>query len=297
MNCAKAFASIVILLVVACSLAPASPAASDPGAKKGLESPFFAMDTATKDAKHQSAESQAAMVKELGYAGIGCDIGALPDMLKAVEAQGLKLFAVYVGASVAPNKPRYDARLKNVIESLKGRDTFIWLFITDGKPSATEHDARAVEIVQEVADMAAESGLGVALYPHTAFWMERVEDAVRVAKKAERKNVGVTFNLCHWLKVNKEENLKPLLKLALPHLVLVTINGADSAGKDWTTLIQTLDRGTFDIYGFMKTLKGLGYRGPVGFQGYGIKGDAHENLRRTIDAWRSMSRRLAAEKE
>ncbi len=295
MNYAKSFASVLVLAAVACSLAPARPAESDAGAKKGLQNPFFAMDTATKDAKHQSAESQAAMVKELGYAGIGCDIGAMPDMLKAVEAQGLKLFAVYVGASVDPSKPKYDARLKNVIQSLKGRGTFIWLFITDGKPSATEHDAKAVAIVREVADMAAESGLGVALYPHTAFWMERVEDAVRVAKKAERKNVGVTFNLCHWLKVDEEENLKPLLKLALPHLVLVTINGADSGGKDWTTLIQTLDRGTFDMHNFMKTLKGLGYTGPVGFQGYGIKGDAHENLRRTINAWRKLSDRIASE--
>jgi sugar phosphate isomerase/epimerase len=295
MNCAKGFAFIVILLVVACSLAPAIPAASDVGAKKGLENPFFAMDTSTKDAKHQSAESQAAMVDELGYDGVGCDIGALPGMLKAVEAEGLKLFAVYVGASVDPNKPKYDARLKDVIQSLKGRDTFIWLFITDGKPSATEHDARAVEIVREVADMAAESGLGVALYPHTNFWMERVEDAVRVAKKTGRKNVGVTFNLCHWLKVDKEENLKPLLKLAMPHLVLVTINGADSGGKDWTTLIQTLDRGTFDILGFLKTLAGLGYTGPIGFQGYGIKGDAYDNLKRTMDAWRKLSDRIARE--
>jgi sugar phosphate isomerase/epimerase len=296
MNVAKGFVSVLVLAAAASLLAPASPAASEAGAKKGLQNPFFAMDTATKDAKHQSAESQAAMVKELGYAGIGCDIAAMPSMLKAVEDCGLKLYAVYVGASVDPTKPKYDARLKGVIETLKGRETLVWLFITGGKPSANEEDARGVEIVREIADMAAESGLGVALYPHTGFWIERVEDAVRVAKKADRKNVGVTFNLCHWLMVDREESLLSLLKLAMPHLLVVTINGADSGGKDWTTLIQTLDRGSFDMLGFLKTLKELGYGGPIGFQGYGIKGDAEENLKRTMSAWQLFSEKIAAEK-
>lgn len=259
--------------------------------------PFFAMDTATKDAEHQSAESQAAMVKELGYAGMACDVGATPEMLKAVEANGLKLFAVYAGASIDPNQPRYDARLKDVIKSLKGRETFIWLFITGGKPSSPDGDPRTVEIVGEIADAAAESGLRVALYPHTDFYLEGVGDAVRVAKKSDRKNVGVTFNLCHWLKVDREENMKPLMKLAMPYLYLVTINGADSGGKDWSTLIQTLDRGSFDVFKFVKTLKELGYTGPIGFQGYGIKGDAHDNLKRTMEAWRKLSTRLTGEQK
>ncbi len=37
--------------------------------------PFFAMDTATKDDKHKTAKQQVQMVKELGYAGIGCTAG------------------------------------------------------------------------------------------------------------------------------------------------------------------------------------------------------------------------------
>jgi sugar phosphate isomerase/epimerase len=289
----KVFAAMLVVVMSLCF----ATQAEDGSKKEGLTNPFFAMDTATKDAEHQSAESQAAMVKELGDAGMACDVGATPEILKAVEANGLKLFAVYAGASIDPNQPKYDPRLKDAIKSLKGRDTFIWLFITGAKPSSPDGDPRAVEIVREVADMATESGLRVALYPHTDFWLERVEDAVRVAKKAERKNVGVTFNLCHWLKVDREENMKPLTELAMPYLYLVTINGADSGGKDWSTLIQTLDRGTFDIFNFLKTLKESGYAGPVGFQGYGIKGDAHDNLKRTMEAWRRLSTRLAAEEK
>ena len=57
--------------------------------------------------------------------------------------------------------------------------------------------------------------------------MERIEDAVRVADKVDRPNVGVMFNLCHWLRVNKERNYKPLLAQAMPRLWAVSINGAD----------------------------------------------------------------------
>jgi len=79
---------------------------------------------------------------------------------------------------------------------------------------------------------------------------------------------------------------------ALPRLFVVSINGADTDGKDWKTLIQTLDRGTFDMKGFLETLRDAGYTGPIGFQGYGIGGDAQDNLRRTMTAWEKHSQVL-----
>jgi len=292
----KTIVSILLSVVGLCSVSkPSVRPVAEGSQTKGLTNPFFAMDTATD--RKASPKAQAEMVNELGYAGIGCDIKAMPDMLKAVDDCGTKLFTVYVGANVDPAKPKYDPQLKDVLKSLKGRDTIIWLFITGAKPSNADRDEQAVAIVQEVADLAADSGLRLALYPHTGFYVERVEDALRVMKKANRKNVGVTFNLCHWLRVDKEENMVPLLQLALPHLFVVTINGADSGGKNWDTLIQTLDRGTFDNYKFLKTLRDLGYTGPIGFQGYAIKGDARDNLKRTIAAWRILSARIASEQK
>jgi len=41
--------------------------------------------------------------------------------------------------------------------------------------------------------------------------------------------------------------MERVLKLAMPRLSLVTINGADRNGRDWGQLIQPLDRGDFDI--------------------------------------------------
>ena len=261
--------------------------------------PFFAMDTATKDAKHKTAKQQVEMLKELGYEGIGCTAGpGVAEMLKEVDKNSLRLFAVYLGANIDADQPKYGPELKEAIEVLKGRNAILWLFVLSKKhkPSSPEGDARAVQVIQEISDMAAEAGLRIALYPHHGFWVERVEDAVRVARKVDRKNVGVTFNLCHWLMVNDEKNMKSLLNSAMPYLSVVSINGANSGGKDWKQLIQTLDRGTFDMFKFLKTLEDAGYTGPIGLQGYGIAGDAHQNLKRSMSKWRQLSKRLAAAK-
>lgn len=259
--------------------------------------PFFAMDTATKDDKHKTAKEQVEMVKELGYAGIGCTAGeGVGEMLEELDKNGLRLFAVYLGANIDADQQKYGPELKEAIEVLKGRNSILWLFVQSKKlkPSSLEGDARAVQVIREIADAAAESGLRVALYPHTGFWVERVEDAIRVAKKVNRKNVGVTFNLCHWLRTDDEKNMKSILKSAMPYLFVVSINGADSGGKDWKQLIQTLDRGSFNILRFLKALKNSGYTGPIGLQGYGIGGDAYENLKRSMSAWRKLSEKITA---
>jgi sugar phosphate isomerase/epimerase len=66
----------------------------------------------------------------------------------------------------------------------------------------------------------------------------------------------------------------------------VSINGADHEG-DWDRLIQTLDRGAFDVKGFLSAIRSLGYKGPVALQCYAIQGDREENLTRSMRAWRS----------
>jgi sugar phosphate isomerase/epimerase len=262
--------------------------------------PFFAMDTATKDASRTTAAQQAQMLQDLGYAGIGPGyegVGPLTEMLKELDARDLQLFAIYTGINIDAGTQPYDPSLRDTMKLLEGRNAILWLFAQSGthKPSTPEGDARAVEILRELSDTAAAYQVRISLYPHHAFWVETVEDAVRVAQKVDRPNIGVTFNLCHWLRVSESRDARTVIEKAMPYLSVVSINGADADGKDWKALIQTLDRGTFDVRGFLEILRDAGYSGPIGFQGYGIGGDAYDNLKRTMGAWQRLSQVLCGE--
>jgi len=252
---------------------------------------FFAMDTGTKDAQHQTAEAQVALIKDLGFAGIGpiyTTSAAMREMLVALDRQQLKLFAEYVGLdldAVSPVTPQ----IRDAISQLQGRGAVLWLYVTSKKfkPSDAAGDALAVPLLREVAALAEPAGVRVALYPHAGMWVQRVEDAVRLSRQVDRKNVGVTFNLCHWLKVDGKA-LEERLEDAKPYLFVVTLNGADVDGKDWAHLIQPLDAGSFDVGRVLAKLKQMGYAGPIGLQHFGIGGDARTNLQRSMNGWRRL---------
>jgi sugar phosphate isomerase/epimerase len=297
---AAALLASTLALVPAGAGSPGAGRAAGPATApaKPSPNPFFAFCMDTHDSQKRSLAQQAELLKELGYDGAGhLWLDRLGERLQTLDKAGLRLFQVYLRVRIAPGKPPYDPKLKEAVGLLKGRRAMLALLMEGLGPSDPAGDARAVEIVREIADLARPSGVQVALYPHAGFWLERVEDAVRVAGKAARPDVGVMFNLCHWLKTDDERNLKRVLSLAKPHLFAVSIHGADTAAEihagkgNW---IQPLDSGSFDVYALLKTLRDLGYKGPVGLQCYGLGGDAREHLARSMAAWRKLCKRLCA---
>ena len=256
--------------------------------------PFFAMDNIARG----GPDVAPAMLKELGYDGFG---GRVPDetMLPAIKARGLKFFNGYHVLDLNPTQPAPEAALRRWLVAVRGQDTALWLAINkvaraDGTlypVSSPEADAYVLSQLRAIAEVAHVNGVRVALYPHTAFWLARVEDALRVADQLDRPDVGVTFNLCHWLKVEgAERDPVPALRAALPRLMFVSISGADTGdtkAMGWDRLIQPLDAGTYDLAGFMRTLNKVGYAGPVGFQGFNIKLEPRVVLARSMTAWRS----------
>jgi sugar phosphate isomerase/epimerase len=273
------------LLLIAALLTPA--VAGEPSHAK--TNGFFAFCIDTHDAKKRNLEQQATLLKELGYDGVGhLWLNNIPERLKTLDAAGLKLFQITMSVDITPGKQAYDPKFKEIMPLLKGRGVQFVLLMNGLKPSNPAGDARAVEIVREMAAVARDSGAQVLLYPHSNNWMERIEDAVRVADKVDRPNVGVMFNLCHWLRVNKDRNYKAVLAQAMPRLWAVSISGADEFDDKpgWAHYIQPLGRGSFDMAAFLKTLRQLGYTGPIGLQCFGIPGDVRDNLAESMKAWR-----------
>ena len=115
-------------------------------------------------------EQQAKTLKELGFDGISYNYTKPADLAawqKAFKAQGLKIYGLYVYTFI--DKPEhYDPAFKEAIKMLKGTDTMIWMTLRETKVKG-DHDAEAVKMVQEIADLAQASGVRVALYGHAGF--------------------------------------------------------------------------------------------------------------------------------
>ena len=294
-NLTRVFAAAGALLGVAVILAGAFSACAQGGPDAAQASPqsrpFFPFCIDWHDAKKRNFAQQAQMLKELGYPGVGhIWLDNVAERLKTLDEAGLKLFQITMTVDLTPGKPAYDARFTNVLSLIKGRHVQFCLLINGAKPSDVSADEGGVKVLREMADLASDSGSELLLYPHVGCWVERIEDSVRVANEVDRPNVGSMFNLCHWLRVDKSRDYRPLLKAAMPRLWAVSINGADVLDEKpgWQHYIQPLDAGSFDVCALLKTLKELGYKGPVGLQCYGIGGDAREHLARSMAAWQKL---------
>ncbi|MEO0332028.1 MAG: TIM barrel protein, partial [Bacteroidota bacterium] len=217
----------------------------------------------------------------------------------------LQLYTIYVNINLDNPEQPYDSRLINVLEQIAGTNTMPWFYITSKQypPSSVEYDSLAVPILQQMADLAHQYGIRVMLYPHRNFWIESVEDAIRVAKKVNRRTLGMTFNLCHYLanchsqKQDPMSQLPVLAEAAEPYIFAISLNGADSvpAGKNdiWASFIQPLGEGSFDTYTFLKTFLDLGFAGSIGLQCYSIDQDKAVHLQQSRKAWQKFQQKYA----
>jgi len=248
--------------------------------------PFFAMDTGITGDPEKVAEA----LQELGYDGLGGSGTSVAPLRKALEGQGSRLWNVYLNLKFEKGIPALTPDLRQIIDNLKGHDSFLWISIIE---VADKTDETAAAAITEIADYAKASGVKISLYPHSGFWMSRFSDAARVAAKLDREDVGITFNLCHWLKVEGDIDPIPAIGREAKRLQFVTINGADrgdTKAMNWDRLIQPLDRGSYDVDGFLKRLQEEAkWNGPIGLQAYGVPGDRRQNLARSMAAWRKMT--------
>jgi sugar phosphate isomerase/epimerase len=273
------------LLVYLCTL----------GALAAAERPvFFAMDTAARLAPTECAQ----VLADLGYAGLGGRPATAKAHADALKAKGLVYFNGYHVANFPSGQADLPVELTQAVDGLAGTGGTLWLAINKvtlplGLSMGPEYgDTVVVPQLRQLVAYARTKGVKVSLYPHAGFWAAQFETCVRVASKVDDPNLGVTFNLCHWLKVEgSERDPLPLIKDALPRLNFITINGADTGDTQnlgWDKLIQPLGRGTYDVGAFVAKARAAGYRGPFGFQGYGIKMEPKELLKETMEGWKKV---------
>jgi sugar phosphate isomerase/epimerase len=251
-----------------------------------LTNPIYVQSTGLSG----SVENRVQMVAEAGYDGIMWEgpSGDIPAVLSALDAQGLGMIGLWRPAN---GDIPSDAAL------LDGTEAQLMLYATGG---AYSNDDAVISDIAAVADLVKDEGRLVTLYPHAGDYVETIDDAVRIIEKLNRDNVGLSFNLCHSLMYHSVNNLNfadrfdSLLQKAWPYIQAVSINGADSVGYDWGTLIRPLGEGNFDTFGLVKTVIEKGYTGPFLLQAFGIGGDIPAHLAQSFSVWEDYKNLLPA---
>jgi sugar phosphate isomerase/epimerase len=274
-----------LLLSLACVIHVASAAPN----------PFFVFDNGLNGEQLKTIDAQLDLVRQIGFDGLSWRTDSperVKQVLDGVKRRGLKLFAIYANLELKDGQLVSDPRLKEIIPLCQGTGTLLWLTLSSKQfqNSDPAGDDVALAGLRELADVCEAHGVRIALYPHVGLWVHRVEDALRVVKKVDRRNVGLTFNLCHALMDVAEDRLPALLEEVAPHLLVVSLNGADShpSKHGWPQLIQPLGQGSYDVGIVLKKLQAIGFKDPIGLQCYNIKGDPRTLLIGSMEAWRKL---------
>jgi len=220
---------------------------------------------------------EAAILKELGYAGVSQvkqSGEALAALIQSYDHAGLRVLSVYLNVNDAPLTAEQLLPLAN-------RNAMLELTVTQISPGT-------VAAVRQTAELAAGMNIRAALYPHSGFAVARMDQAMELIEKVDHPNLGVMFNLCHFLKSEDPATLESVLLKAGNRLFAVSTSGADTAGTEWNALIQPLNQGDFPQKRLFATLQLLNFQGPVALQCYGVKGDKKDNLEKSMTAWRAI---------
>ena len=227
-----------------------------------------------------SYDEEARLLKKLGFDGIsqvhaGDGGEKLAERIAAFDKQGLKVLSIYLDAGEQPIDPK-------VYQALANRSGMIELTVTTINP-------KVIDSIRKTAGRAGEMKIRVALYPHFGNAVATMPQALALIEKINHPNVGVMFNLCHFLKSENPDDLEEVLGKAAPHLFSVSTCGADADGTTWARLIQPLNEGSFPQSRLLNHLQKLNYTGPVTLQCYAIKGDRQKNLQASIAAWKKLT--------
>ena len=270
-----------------------------------MDNPIYAMDTYFRSSIcRYPFDVRCEITRELGCEGTCLSLlddrawEELPLLPEAASRHGLNVTSVYMTFPLAEDDTDPQAnRLLEVARTVQGTDTIEVALKTAGDEltrSDPAGDDLAARWLEKLLKIAAPRGITVALYPHLFFWMERVDDALRLLERLAHPHLRLSFAGFHWYAADRKA-LPERIEAAAPYLHRVNLNGSRPApaGSKTPASIEPLDSGEMDNFALLALLRRAGFTGPIGLQGFSIGGDVYAQLARSVNALRDMQRRLA----
>ena len=233
------------------------------------------------DNQKRTPEQRAAMVAKMGLTKVAYDwrgehVAEFEQEILAYKKHGIEFFAFW---SQHPEAFRLFEKYQLHPQ--------IWVMMS-GKGETQEAKIKsAAEGLLPTIAKAAAIGSKVAIYNHGG-WGGEPENMVAVCEYLKKHhvvtNVGVVYNLHHGH--GHLSRLDEALKLMLPHLLCLNLNGMDIGGDAKGRKILPIGVGTEDLK-VLKQVRGSGYAGPVGILNHTME-DAEGRLLDNLDGLRHL---------
>ena len=249
------------------------------------------------DSKERSPAERATMLKELGITQLAYDwrdkhLPTFADEIKTLRKADIKLKAVWFWINGGSGQT-LDETNNFILKTLKdnGVKTELWLSFNDnffGGLSDDEKLKKAVRAIGEINRKVREIGCTLHLYNHGNWFGEPVNQ-VRIIQDIGASDIGIVYNFHHAR--HQVSNFPDLLKIMLPYLSTVNINGMRQDGP----MILPVGAGDLEL-SMLKELKKSGFNGTIGVLGHVEDEDAKVVLQKNIDGLKELLKELGETK-
>ena len=233
---------------------------------------------------------QVHALKKIGFSGATLTLGGDRKKVdanfsafgKEIKSGDFQVYAAHHAFDVGGNNKKNIEHTTWAIDKVKSVGADFWLILRSKKEQKVSK-AQLLKAINTVADLCKKKGVRCVLYPHDNTLMESAEEAIDLLKKSKRKDLFISFHLCHEIRAGNGNRLEEVAKKVKPYLRLASISGANDQyvdnSKDWSKTIQPLDKGSYDLSKFIKALQSIDYKGPIILHTFAldkVKADHHQ---------------------
>ena len=285
------FARVIGTLFLFAMLGACQPSANSK-IPLNVPNPIFAMSYGFPDF---SIEEQIDFLAGSGFDGIALHIWndeTFENLWRAqqkaqVTAGHFKIFGLYMPVDI--QNSRHRELLSRVIDAVEAQSIPLW--VTTKNREVSESDI--VAFYRELTREAAAKSVDIVIYPHDRHFILSAEGSLKIIRQVEADNLYTTLHLNHELRKGNGARLEAVVRNVMPYVKLASLSGANELGlynqgsRDWSDVVQALTQTKFDVHIFYKLLQRYEYRGPVGYNNFGIAGDPRIHHRETLAIIRS----------
>lgn len=254
----------------------------------------------------KSIHDRVAFLDSLGYQGVTFNVNRLKDIDKLKEYQNqiklrgneeFSIPAVFHGLNPNMFKTKRDELWKSIMNQLALTQSDIWVIASKGEEPYFTHD-EVLKTFMDMCDYADRLHLNVIIYPHDKTFIESAAEAITYIKAANKKNLFLSFHLCHELRAGNGSRINTAIAEVAPYIKMASISGADSIMIEnppkgyWDDAIKPLYKGDFNTTLFFKRLVQNGYKGPVALHTYGLKEPVDEHFVKSMERWQQIKQEV-----